>query len=93
MSAAWVIGVLSVLLLVHLLVVTYALVRQGWLRTDEEYSVRARDPMESEHRVRCPHCNTENGSEYRYCRNCVNELPTQLSRIDGSSGVQSRRTL
>ncbi|WP_436934388.1 DUF7577 domain-containing protein [Halovenus marina] len=93
MSPDWVIGVLSVLLLVHIFVVTYALVKRGWLRFDGEYSVRAQEASAPEDGVRCPRCNTENDIEYRYCRNCVNELPAQLSLGNDSSGVQGRRTL
>ena len=93
MSPDWVIGVLSVLLLVHIFVVTYALVQRGWLQFDGEHSVRSQEVPASENGVRCPRCNTENDVEYRYCRNCVSELPTQLSLGNGSSGVQERRTL
>lgn len=95
MSPDWVIGVLSVLLLVHVLGVTYALIQRGLLKFDGEYRVRAHDYESaiSENSVRCPHCNTENGTEYRYCRGCVSELPTRMALESGSSGAQGRRTI
>lgn len=33
--------------------------------------------------VRCADCGTENDREYRYCRQCVSELPVGLSGGDG----------
>ncbi|MFB6176975.1 MAG: hypothetical protein ABEI99_07520 [Halobaculum sp.] len=49
--------------------------------TRQRRSVGASD--QDEIVIRCPGCGTENDPDYRFCRQCVSELPVGLSRGDG----------
>lgn len=40
--------------------------------------------------VECPDCGTDNDLGYRFCRNCVNELPTAASFVDRTGGPLGR---
>lgn len=40
--------------------------------------------------VTCRSCGARNDAEYRYCRECVTELPGQLPSVDGMAGPQGR---
>lgn len=42
--------------------------------------------------VDCPDCGVANASEYRFCRNCVAELPGPGSPGSRGGGVAGRRT-
>jgi len=40
--------------------------------------------------VRCRSCGAQNDAEYRYCRECVAELPARTPSMSGSAGPRSR---
>jgi predicted amidophosphoribosyltransferase len=47
----------------------------------------------TEEDVECPNCGEENERGYRYCRQCVSELPGQVSLVDGSLAPRGRCAL
>ncbi|MFB6297158.1 MAG: hypothetical protein ABEH56_01410 [Salinirussus sp.] len=86
----WLYGVVAVLSLAHLAVLVYAY-RQG----NESFLAGEADPRadgeEQDSRVSCPDCGTTNERGYRYCRDCVSELPGHLSFDVDSTAPQGRR--
>lgn len=60
------------------------------------YARRARrggDERTASGDVECPGCGAVNGTDYRYCRRCVSELPGGTRLRPGSDPPRSRRTL
>jgi len=57
----------------------------GATATDGEESV-------TEDAVYCPNCSTENERGYKFCRECLAELPTSVSFFRGRSGPRRRMT-
>jgi hypothetical protein len=96
----WLLVATAGLILLHLLVVAYAFWRSGSGR-DRTASVsdaarpveRDGDSGQVEDGVHCPACGVANEAGYRYCRQCVSELPTGISFVENSQSGQSRRTL
>lgn len=91
MMADWAIGALAVILFVHLTV--YALVRGGATAENGATSVSDRQQYVTDDGVACPNCGEVNEPDYRYCRQCVSELPSGVSFLPESTGPQGRRTL
>lgn len=82
----WRLGLLVAVVLAHLLV-TYLLVRRraraSAPRGSEGGTAASGDGVNADV-VECPTCGAENERGYRFCRQCVEELP-------GSAGVARRR--
>ncbi|MEF8812464.1 MAG: zinc ribbon domain-containing protein [Halovenus sp.] len=93
MTADWAIGALTAMLLVHLTVVLYALLRDDTTTESGPTSISNRKQYVTDDGVACPNCGEINEPDYKYCRQCVSELPTGVSFLRASSGPQSRRTL
>jgi hypothetical protein len=100
MATDWLLVATAVLLLVHLLVVAHALRRSVGGRDRTASVSDAPRPVENdgdcgqvEDGVHCPACGVANEAGYRYCRQCVSELPTGISFVENSQSSRSRRTL
>lgn len=85
MEQAWLIATVVGLMALHLLVVLSA------LRARRTEPARTVDRTASGVGVRCPDCEAENEPGYRFCRQCVTELPGRAARGDGASSPASRR--
>jgi hypothetical protein len=90
MTAEWLLLAIGLLMVTHLVVLAYVMGR------DSRRSTAATDG-ETEYRtgemVDCPHCGETNEPEYRFCRQCVSELPTGGSVLQTRAGPRGRRTL
>jgi len=102
MPADWVFAAIAALLLVHVIVVATA-IRYGGGHPprqvthqphSESRSEASADTEASGHHadgtVTCPDCGEPNEAEYRYCRQCVSELPTGVSFVTTRSHGRSR---
>lgn len=58
----------------------------GGRAADEEEPADDRPPPESGETVTCPECGADNDPEYRYCRDCVAELPGSDEIVGGPTG-------
>jgi hypothetical protein len=89
MSEHWVYGAIGLLLVLHVIAVVRAY-RKG------QASGRAQASTENQtagQGIECPDCGVVNGQRYRFCRQCVSELPGQVSVLESSSNPSERRTL
>jgi len=107
MSATWVLVAIGVLLAVHLALMVLAIRRAGGhpatpfdpgtlLDGSEKVAEESPDTGAANHRtgtVQCRECGTTNKAGFRYCRACVSEFPTGVSRVTADSGGESRRTI
>lgn len=91
-------AVITLLILTHLFLLAFAVYRgpkraiaigdaESDTRTDDRRAATTGDG------VICPTCETRNDRGYRYCRECVSELPTGVPVTAESVGGESRRTL
>lgn len=91
MPVDWVLVAIALLMVVHLAVLAYVLDRNsaGWDSGETE------NPQQyfTDDGVTCPSCGETNEPDYRFCRQCVSELPTGVSFLTESSSPQSRRTM
>jgi len=88
MTGDWVFGAIAALTLIHGLALLYVY-RRGTAAggtADAESYVLADG-------VECPGCGEHNEEGYRFCRQCVSELPAGMSFRGTSSGPETRRTL
>jgi hypothetical protein len=84
MPATWVLVATVVLLFVHLALVALAIRRSRAFPVQQFEVGTSTDAGESvdpgggqgDGTVRCQQCGAANEAEYRYCRECVSELPT-----------------
>lgn len=88
MADAWLIGALVVATAVHLLlfVVTLRVRRAAEESSDEA----AADDTTG---LTCPDCGADNEPEFRFCRECVTELPGNGPAGAGGGAAAGRRTL
>jgi hypothetical protein len=95
MLVEWLFVVLGVMILVHLAVLVYALRQRGPSvgATGAGNPARSSQHVHQHDGMQCPECGEQNEPEYRYCRQCVSELPTGVSVFEGAPSHQSRRTL
>ena len=66
MPADWLLAVIAVLFLTHVALLA-AVIKRG--------NQRAERTREQDGTLDCPRCETANEPDYRYCRECVAELP------------------
>lgn len=88
MTGDWVFAGITVLVLLHGMALLYAYRRartSGGAAVDDEASV-------TEDGVECPSCGAHNETGFRYCRQCVSELPGQPSLLDRAPMSRGRRT-
>lgn len=90
MPGEWVFGAITVLVLLHGMTLLYAFRRWTDAGAQEVFDGEA---SVTEDGVECPSCGTDNGTGFRYCRNCVSELPGQRSLLDRASSSRSRRPI
>lgn len=106
MPAIWVFAAIGALLVAHLALVALAIRRGGRYPAGSVDSPTLLDPGGAEHdesvggefgagsdAVRCRECRAVNRAEYRYCRECVTEIPTDSSLGGVGSSESSRRTI
>lgn len=87
MSWHWVYGSIAVLTLLHGVALLYAYRNaSAAVGTDGEQAPRGEG-------VECPSCGEHNETGYRYCRQCVSELPSRMSFLDDSTTPEERRTM
>lgn len=98
MPVDWVFVAIAVLLLVHFVFVAAAIrysdghPTQRGHRTATDGAADAEvDSHPGDGMVTCLDCGEANEAEYRYCRQCVSELPTGVSLSTSASGGRSRR--
>ena len=89
MSGQWVYGAIVVLTLLHGIALLYAYRRGSALTQTGDDA----EKYVTEDGVTCPSCGEDNDDGYRYCRQCVSELPAGGSFLEQSSSPQGRRTL
>lgn len=89
MPGDWVYGAIAVLTLLHGIVLLYAY-RRG--KADGTRDARAEE-SDTDAGVECRSCGEHNEEGYRYCRQCVSELPAGTSFLSGPSTPETRRTL
>lgn len=77
-------ALLAGLVLLHLLVFTYAVWRNATASGERATGGRGAD---GEDVLVCPECDTGNEPEYRYCRGCATELPGSASVAGASRPV------
>jgi len=87
MSEYWMYGLIGLLLGLHIV----ALVRA--YRRSTKTAANPPDEAVTPQGIECTNCGVVNGDGYRYCRQCVSELPGQPSTLDGVSGPERRQTL
>lgn len=93
---SWVYGYAVLFGLVHVVLLYYLYRTTG--TTAETAGARAAAPEESEDvevdgTVQCANCGAENERGFRYCRNCVEELPGAVDRTSASAGPAGRGIL
>jgi|AntRauTorcE11898_2_1112593.scaffolds.fasta_scaffold12420_3 hypothetical protein len=102
---AWAIGYAVAFVVLHLVVGYYfyrrtrelglegdgraGMMTEGGLDRIEETSA-SRELPDDASVVRCRHCETENEGGYRYCRNCVQQLPS-IARQSASTTMPNER--
>lgn len=84
-------GAIVLLTVLHAVLLLYAV----WSGRQTRERDDGREPEEylSEEGVECPECGEFNEKGYRYCRQCISELPTPVGFLKGESTPQERRTL
>lgn len=87
MTPRWLFAAIGLLVALHLAVLVYAVVGSSPARQEGSKV----EPAASQ--LQCRNCGEANQPEYRYCRQCVAELPKQMQTLTDSAGPQSRRTL
>jgi len=87
----WVYAAIAGLLFAHLLTLLYAYrsnrsepAADAAAETATVDRVQQREPGV----CRCPECGTENDSSYRFCRQCVAELPGPQLQLEQAGGRQ-----
>lgn len=104
----WVLAYAAIFVLLHLVVGYYVYRRSDELgvgrdtatlveseravETDAAVIVPERQ-SDGEQIVRCGHCNAENEPDYRYCRHCVQELPSLAGAAVSTARRQERESL
>ena len=102
----WIFLYAGLFALVHLVVGYYLYRRSGTLggghdsvprtsanqQLDSDSAVGA-GRSDAEHTLRCGHCHTENDPGYRYCRNCVQELPSMTEQGISAEEPDTRESL
>jgi len=83
----WLSGALLAITAVHLLTVLYV------VRLRRTAGVERDRPTADGPVVECPSCGAENGTEYRFCRRCVAELPGGFAGGGSTETPRSRRML
>ena len=91
LGTEWVYAAIAGLLFAHLLTLVYA-----YRSNRSEPAAEAPTETASVDRVersepgvcRCPECGTENDGSYRFCRQCVAELPGAQLSVEQASGRQ-----
>lgn len=105
MTTTWLLVAIGVLLLVHVAVLVYAAHSDG-RRSRGAHSPRSgtgptpgdggaeTSPTDGQSatEVDCPECGASNRREFKYCRQCLAELPTGASFVRRAAGGRSRRT-
>jgi hypothetical protein len=98
MPGDWLFAVITLLILTHLFLLAFAIYRgrkraiaMGDTESDTRTDDRGADTTDDG--IICPTCKTRNDRGYRYCRECVSELPTGVPVTAESVGGESRRTL
>lgn len=89
MSGHWVYGAIGLLVALHLV----ALVRADRKGTESERAERGSEGDTSSQGAECPDCGVVNDERYRFCKQCVSELPGQASVLEATTGPAERRTL
>ena len=106
MNTTWLLVAIGVLMFAHVALLAYAFRRASGRATVEaadQHTVSGsprpvasggeRETSEPEDTaVPCPDCGELNEREFKYCRQCVTELPTGVSLARDSQQGQSRRT-
>lgn len=92
----WMLGAVIVLALTQLFVFWY-LYRQSQVSniTSEsllDATATGTSEQEADDQVTCPHCGTANDPVFRYCQNCITELPG-IPSLSGTAGSQQSRGL
>lgn len=72
-SEAWLFIPFLLLGLLHIMFVLYSSTRNGGLFNQETETATVRNAEDDA--ISCPDCGTHNEIEYRFCRECVSELP------------------
>jgi hypothetical protein len=87
----WVYAAIAGLLFAHLLTLVYAY-RSNRSEPAADASAETPSVDRNEQRdpsvCRCPECGTENDSSYRFCRQCVAELPGAQLSVEQAGGRQ-----
>lgn len=90
MTVQWIHLAIGLLMVTHLAVLAYI------ARRDSRPLTAATDVEEralTEERVECQHCGVTNEPEYRFCRQCVSELPRGSTVFQARPGPRSRQTM
>jgi hypothetical protein len=91
MTHVWVYGGILLLTLLHSLVLIYAYSKsQNASATSSDENARQ---YVTENGIECPNCGVLNERGYRYCRQCVVELPGSVATLGDDAMPQSRRTM
>jgi hypothetical protein len=92
MMADWLFVASTVFLGVSLGVLAYAVrqakSRKAWMGPESAGDAGAQTTDDT---VRCPTCGTTNERGYRYCCECLEELPASVSSISDSVGTNNRQ--
>ncbi|QSG01989.1 DUF7577 domain-containing protein [Natranaeroarchaeum sulfidigenes] len=100
----WVLAYAGIFVLMHLLVGYYLYRRSDGLPVDKNTPAQT-DPavdatrsesggdIDDEPVVHCGFCHTENEPEYRYCRNCVQELSSMVDTSISKGAPEERESL
>lgn len=94
MTADWVYIAIALLFGIHLVVLAYAF--RGGSATGVATPRNGRsEPADApgDDTVRCPNCATQNEHGYRFCRECLAELPGGVSIPGTRSTPQDRRLI
>jgi len=77
MSEHWIYGAIGVLLVLHVVALVRAY-RNGQVEAETSWRPETEVSVD-EDSIECPDCGTHNEKRYRYCRQCVDKLPTDAS--------------
>lgn len=91
MTGYWVYGATILLAVLYGVMLLYAY-RNG-RRAAQLFSEEDVEAYVGADRVECPDCGVANDTGYRYCRQCVSELPGSMRFGDESAPPRERRTL